>query len=205
MLLGLQTHLRPLCVVLCRKQQQALVMWLMACVCGRCPNHCYLLSPACTYLAPSDKLNLFSTVNQKLLPLCRIGTSFDWSVAVHAYGIPLSSDWGLTVPYGAYTFLDLPKVVAFQQSMLIANGSTNPATAPQAMLAATEQNWASNPPNNGVSWPYADVKMDCISQHIQMQAPLLIFSQSSWGHAHGFLRFGSFSSQMDSEMQGLLS
>ena len=59
----------------------------------------------------------------------------------------------MQVPYGAFTFLDLPKVVAFQRNMLVANGSDNPTTAPQAMLAATEQNWAANP-NNNCTFPY---------------------------------------------------
>ena len=35
---------------------------------------------------------------------------FDWSLAVHAYGNASKSDWGLHIPYQAYTFSDLPKV-----------------------------------------------------------------------------------------------
>ena len=45
----------------------------------------------------------------------------------------------------AYTFADLPKVQAFQLTMLRALGVANPQLAPQAVLAATEQGW--NTPN----------------------------------------------------------
>ncbi|KAK9787465.1 hypothetical protein WJX73_000506 [Symbiochloris irregularis] len=38
----------------------------------------------------------------------QVGTSFDWSVVVHAYGNPATTNWGLRQPYQAYTFADLP-------------------------------------------------------------------------------------------------
>lgn len=40
---------------------------------------------------------------------CRVGTSFDWSLVVHAYGDPTTTNWALTQPYQAYTFADLPQ------------------------------------------------------------------------------------------------
>ena len=41
---------------------------------------------------------------------CRVGTTFDWSVVVHAYGDPTTTNWALRQPYQAYTFADLPQV-----------------------------------------------------------------------------------------------
>lgn len=65
-----------------------------------------------------------------------------------AYGNPSASDWNLTSPYGAYTFLDLHYVVDYQQSQLIKRGTKSFTTAPQAILAASEQHWDANPINN---------------------------------------------------------
>ena len=39
-----------------------------------------------------------------VLAACRVGNKFDWSLAVHPYGIPTNSDWGLVQPYQAFTF-----------------------------------------------------------------------------------------------------
>ena len=69
--------------------------------------------------------------------------------ALVAYGDPTQSNWNLTTPYGAFTFLDLHYVVNYQQSQLIKRGIRSYATAPQAILAASEQHWDANPPNNG--------------------------------------------------------
>lgn len=71
----------------------------------------------------------------------QVGTSFDWSVVVHAYGNPMTSNWALRQPYQAYTFADLPFVTAYQQQALKNLSIPNPAIAPQAMLAASEQGW----------------------------------------------------------------
>ena len=43
---------------------------------------------------------------------CSLGTSIDWSVVVHAYGDPSTTNWQLRQPYQAYTFADLPQVCA---------------------------------------------------------------------------------------------
>ena len=70
------------------------------------------------------------------------------ATACAAYGNPAASDWNLTSPYGAYTFRDLHYVVDYQQSQLIRRGIKGYTTAPQAILAASEQHWDANPPNN---------------------------------------------------------
>jgi hypothetical protein len=76
-----------------------------------------------------------------------IGTSIDWSVAVHAYGVVNESDWNLRQPYQAYTFQDLPQVIAYQKSKLALDPSiSNVNLAPQAFIAATEQAWNSGLP-----------------------------------------------------------
>lgn len=82
------------------------------------------------------------------LGLCAsIGTFIDWSVAVHAYGLVNGSDWKLTQPYQAYTFQDLPKVIAYQKAKLAVDSSVaNIDLAPQAFIAATEQSWNSGLP-----------------------------------------------------------
>ena len=71
----------------------------------------------------------------------------DWSVVVHAYGNPLQTNWQLRQPYQAYTFADLGYVTQFQQSWLRNLSVANPAIAPQAMLAASEQGWDTGSPN----------------------------------------------------------
>ncbi|KAK9787472.1 hypothetical protein WJX73_006388 [Symbiochloris irregularis] len=38
-----------------------------------------------------------------------LNNSIDWSVVVHPYGDPATSNWQLVAPYQAYTFADLPK------------------------------------------------------------------------------------------------
>lgn len=77
----------------------------------------------------------------------KIGTTIDWSVAVHPYGLVNGSDWKLTQPYRAYTFQDLSQVIAYQKSKLALDSSiSNVDLAPQAFIAATEQSWNSGLP-----------------------------------------------------------
>jgi hypothetical protein len=81
----------------------------------------------------------------------KIGTSIDWSVAVHAYGLVNESDWKLTQPYQAYTFQDLLQVIAYQKAKLALDSSvSNINLAPQAFIAATEQSWNSGLPAEAV-------------------------------------------------------
>ncbi|KAK9823331.1 hypothetical protein WJX72_001992 [[Myrmecia] bisecta] len=68
----------------------------------------------------------------------RINTTIDWSVAVHPYGDPNKSDWD---QHGMYTFADLHYVIQDQLDNLRKYGVADPTTAPQAMLAASEQGW----------------------------------------------------------------
>ena len=77
----------------------------------------------------------------------------DWSVVVHAYGNPLQSNWQLRQPYQAYTFSDLGYVTQFQQSWLRNLSVPNPAIAPQAMLAASEQGWDTGSANQSRTLP----------------------------------------------------
>ena len=86
-------------------------------------------------------------------PVCRVGTSMDWSVVVHAYGNPLTTNWQLRQPYQAYTFSDLGYVTQFQQAWLRNLSVANPAIAPQAMLAASEQGWDTGSANQGREAP----------------------------------------------------
>ena len=86
-------------------------------------------------------------------PWCRVGTSMDWSVVVHAYGNPLTTNWQLRQPYQAYTFADLGYVTQFQQAWLRNLSVASPAIAPQAMLAATEQGWDTGSANQGREQP----------------------------------------------------
>ncbi|CAF0884412.1 unnamed protein product [Didymodactylos carnosus] len=102
-----------------------------------------------------------------------VATSFDWSVAVHAYGVVNESDWHLTSPYQAYTFLDLPYVLAYQQSKL-ANDSTviNKTLAPQAFIAATEQAWNSGLPSDANTTAY----YICIAHNVSVNNFGIIFA-----------------------------
>ena len=72
----------------------------------------------------------------------QIGNSIDWSVVVHAYGDPTGSDYRLVQPYQAYTFRDLPHVAEFQRNMSIKYTGSYDTYAPQQILAASEQGWA---------------------------------------------------------------
>lgn len=49
-------------------------------------------------------------------------------------------------PYQAYTFSDLPYVTQLQQQYLANYSVANPSIAPQAILAASEQGWATSSP-----------------------------------------------------------
>ncbi|KAK9813417.1 hypothetical protein WJX73_007443 [Symbiochloris irregularis] len=98
-------------------------------------------SPWCPGPRWSSRCNIGASNFLNLL-WSKVGTSFDWSLAVHAYGIPTSSDWGLREPYQAYTFSDLPKVRDFQLQWLRTQGVQNPDSWPQAILAASEQGWS---------------------------------------------------------------
>ena len=98
----------------------------------------------------------------------QVGTQIDWSVAVHPYGKPTASDWGLRQPYQAYTFQDLPKVAEFQRNMSAkyAPGSTS---APQLYLAATEQGWPGTEPRLLANYL-------CLTHAITTAEPKLLFA-----------------------------
>ena len=54
------------------------------------------------------------------------------------------------VPYQAFTLQDLQEVVSFQLQKLHAYGAgARSPVAPQSMLAASEQHWNANGPQNG--------------------------------------------------------
>lgn len=97
----------------------------------------------------------------------KVGTTIDWSVAVHAYGKPTASDWSLRQPYQAYTFKDLPKVVAFQRDL--ASRYTATSMPPQVFVAATEQGWPGV--GEGVLAQYL-----CQTHYTAMSTPEILFA-----------------------------
>lgn len=71
-----------------------------------------------------------------------VGTSIDWSLSMHAYGIPNATDWKLTQPYQAYDFVNVADMVKYQKTMLSRDPTVlNVDAAPQAVVAASEQSW----------------------------------------------------------------
>ncbi|KAK9829983.1 hypothetical protein WJX72_009021 [[Myrmecia] bisecta] len=88
----------------------------------------------------------------------RVGTSFDWSVAVHAYGDATKKQWP-----NMYTFADLPQVVAYQKAHLRQLNSSHVDTAPQSMLAATEQGWDGFGPQEPVAAHYICLAHDVVT------------------------------------------
>ena len=102
-----------------------------------------------------------------------IGTSIDWSVAVHAYGLVNASDWNLRQPYQAYTYQDLHQVIAYQKSKLALDPSvSNIDLAPQAFIAATEQSWNAGLPAEAIvtAWYI------CIAHNIAVSDPNIVFA-----------------------------
>ena len=77
----------------------------------------------------------------------RLGTSIDWSLAVHAYGQPNTSAWNYVTPYQAYTFKDIPKLITYQRNQMLkySSGSFRDRP-PQLYIAATEQGWPTSTP-----------------------------------------------------------
>ncbi|RYF52157.1 MAG: hypothetical protein EOO38_01165 [Cytophagaceae bacterium] len=67
----------------------------------------------------------------------RVGTSFDWSVAIHPYGDPADADHGP----GIFNFFGLRYLTQYQQQQLSARGVRQPLQAPQSWLIASEQGW----------------------------------------------------------------
>jgi hypothetical protein len=122
-----------------------------------------------------------------------IGTSFDWSVSVHPYGVVNGSDWKLVAPYQAYTFQDLPQVIAYQKSKLGLNASdiclgvyiyrSKPFCyfpfihlslfiAPQCFIAATEQSWNSALPAEATLTAY----YICLAHNISVSNLNILFA-----------------------------
>ena len=101
----------------------------------------------------------------------RLGISIDWSLSLHLYGVPNSKDWQLTQPYQAYSYIDIPKMVAFQQSWL-KNYTSDWATAPQAVVAGTEESWNTGDlaSQNTTAW-YV-----CLAHNYSMGSPTMAFN-----------------------------
>ena len=102
-----------------------------------------------------------------------LGTSIDWSLSLHLYGVPNSNDWKLTQPYQAYSYIDIPKMVAYQQSWLANDPNvTDVNKAPQAVVAGTEESWNTGTPDaqNTTAW-YV-----CLAHNYSMATPTMAFS-----------------------------
>ena len=85
----------------------------------------------------------------------RLGSTMDWSLSLHLFGEPNSNDWKLTQPYQAYSYVDIPKMILYQQSWLINDSSVQDYTrAPQAVVAGTEESWNTGTPaaQNTTAW-----------------------------------------------------
>lgn len=94
----------------------------------------------------------------------RLGTSIDWSIAIHPYGEPTPSipNW---INYAA-----LPQVVQYQSSQLAARGVLEPLRRPQSILFASEQGWP-----NSLGDTTRGVYM-CQAHNLSMNVPTLIGS-----------------------------
>ncbi len=67
----------------------------------------------------------------------RVGTSYDWSIAIHPYGDPPDADQGPDV----INFFGLRYLTQYQEQQLANKGVSQPLGAPQSWLFASEQGW----------------------------------------------------------------
>ena len=72
-----------------------------------------------------------------------LGVDIDWSLAVHAYGVPLNQELDVASGISAYTFATLGQIAAYMSQNLGAV-SGNTTDAPQLLMSATEQGWTSS-------------------------------------------------------------
>ena len=67
----------------------------------------------------------------------RVGTNYSWSIAIHPYGDPADADQGPNV----INFYGLRYLTQYQQQHLTSLGVSQPLSAPQSWLFASEQGW----------------------------------------------------------------
>ena len=71
----------------------------------------------------------------------RVGTTYDWSIAIHPYGDPADQDEG---PSNINVF-GLRYLTQYQSQQLNSHGVSDPADAPQLWMLASEQGWFNTP------------------------------------------------------------
>ncbi len=92
----------------------------------------------------------------------RLGTSIDWSVAIHPYGDPIEE------PGDNINFQNVSILSSYQRDQLLARGVNDPLSMPQLKLIASEQGWQRN------ESPDVQARNICEAQFISSHNPSLI-------------------------------
>ncbi len=71
----------------------------------------------------------------------RVGTNYDWSIAIHPYGDPADQDQGPN----NIDFFGLRYLTQYQEQQLNAHGVSDTGNAPQNWMLASEQGWFDTP------------------------------------------------------------
>ncbi|MBI4128453.1 MAG: hypothetical protein HY460_00250 [Parcubacteria group bacterium] len=104
----------------------------------------------------------------------RLGTSIDWSVAVHPYG------WPEEASASRYTFGNLSMVETFQHDHLKDLGITNVSEWPQAYLIASEQNVSFDPSQNGER---EQARWICTAHDLVVKDPFVVATGHNYFHS----------------------